>query len=198
MALSSSWWLSCLGARACCSTELGPSGRAASGWGGGSPGQRRSSQSEVSGQAEYWTCKVSICWWFDETSSLSPLFCEQVQIGEGWLDDDGEVVSLVPPAVDERADLLHISVQEAGHLLPGQWSPSKPSIQTGTDPAMSDVTEWMFVIHVLNIETWAHLTTDKYFINTKVIVISINGTKLMNVLGSSSRSMSKAWATLIM
>ena len=158
MALSSSWWLSCLGARACCSTELGPSGRAASGWGGGSPGQRRSSQSEVSGQAEYWTCKVSICWWFDETSSLSPLFCEQVQVGEGWLDDDGEVVSLVPPAVDEGADLLHISVQEAGHLLPGQWSPSKPSIETGTDPAMSDVTEWMFVIHVLNIETSLHRT----------------------------------------
>ena len=80
-------------------------------------------------------------------------FLEEVEVGEGRLDDDGEVVPLVPPAVYESGDLLHVAVQEARHLVPGQWSPSKTSIQTGTNPAVSDVTEWMFVIHVLNIET---------------------------------------------
>ena len=90
--------------------------------------------------------------------SNSPFLREEVEVGEGWLDDDGEVVPLVPPAVYESADLLHVAVQEAGHLVPAQRSPSKPSIETGTDPAVSDVTEWMFVIHVLNIETSLHRT----------------------------------------
>ena len=76
----------------------------------------------------------------------SPFFREEVEVGEGWLDDDCEVVSLVPPAVDERADLLHVAVQQARHLLPAQWSSSKPAIETGTDPAVSDVTKWMFII----------------------------------------------------
>ena len=129
--------------------------------------------------------------------SNSPFLREEVEVGEGWLDDDGEVVPLVPPAVYESADLLHVAVQEAGHLVPAQWSPSKPSIETGTDPAVSDVTEWMFVIHVLNRETSVVSSLQRDVINTKVIVISINGTKLTKVFGSSSLSMSRAWATLI-
>ena len=43
-----------------------------------------------------------------------------------------------------------------------------------------------------------HLSLQTIIINTKVIVISINGTKLTKVFGSWSLSMSRAWATLIM
>ena len=94
--------------------------------------------------------------------SNSPFLREEVEVGEGWLDDDCEVVSLVPPALYQRADLLHIAVQEPRHLVPGQWSPSKTTIQTGTDPAVSDVTERMFVVHVLNIQNGSLLTSEIY------------------------------------
>ena len=59
-ALSSSWWLCCRAERGCCSTEPGPSGRAASGWGADSPGQRRSSRCAVSGLVGSWSWSTNV------------------------------------------------------------------------------------------------------------------------------------------
>ena len=78
---------------------------------------------------------------------------EEVEIGEGWLDDDSEGFSLVSSAVYEVLDLLHITVKETGHLISGERRPSEAPVEAGTDPPVGQVTEGMLVKHVLNTET---------------------------------------------
>ena len=140
------------------------------------------------------TCHTSLS--FLSVMKYKPGLSEQLQVGEGGLDDHGEVVPLIPAAVDELLDLLHVAVQQAGHLVPGEGPPSKPAIQAGTHPPVGQVTERMLVKHVLN--TGVDELTSMYRVNTNVMVMSINGTKLMKVFGRLSRSKSRARAILIM